>query len=277
MKTMVFPSTVFGVFGAFSGNAMTSDPNPNLIKIISRVPCTFLYCWSLIFVFDLCNQRLTQSVIEDRINKPWRPIPSGRLTQAQANRWLVMAIPLVLLASATWSGGASESLIFMFLTWLYNDCGGADSAWTVRNLLNGLGIAAYNAGALKVAIGPQISPSPAASGWIAVTAVTIASTIQIQDMEDQKGDALRGRRTMPLVLGDGVTRMVTAVFVVVWSFACPVYWNLELVESLPGVALGAAVAARGLLLRHVSQDRGTFVLWCFWIAVLYIQPLMANL
>ena len=75
MKTMVFPSTIFGICSAFSGEAMTSNCDPTFLGVISHVPHTFIYCWNLIFVFDLCSQRLTQSIIEDRVNKPWRPHP----------------------------------------------------------------------------------------------------------------------------------------------------------------------------------------------------------
>lgn len=53
--------------------------------------------WSNLLVFCIHNQLDEKSIEEDRVNNPWRPLPSGRITFRQSMKLLVVSYPLVIL------------------------------------------------------------------------------------------------------------------------------------------------------------------------------------
>lgn len=44
-------------------------------------------------------------------------------------------------------------------------------------------------------------------------------------MSDQPGVRIRGRRTVPRVIGDGPARRMTALTMIVWGYASPRFWG----------------------------------------------------
>jgi len=52
----------------------------------------FFYFYSLL-IFDLAKQQSLESVEEDRVNKPWRPIPSGQITSEQTREAILYTAP----------------------------------------------------------------------------------------------------------------------------------------------------------------------------------------
>ena len=76
--TFAIPNTAFGVIGAIASATLVDGPvssQPTMLQIIMRLPSVLAFNVGNLLVFDLANQRSPSSVIEDRINKPWRPIP----------------------------------------------------------------------------------------------------------------------------------------------------------------------------------------------------------
>ena len=69
-----------------------------------------LWTWLNTLVFVLANQRLPDAVTEDALNKPWRPIPAGRITMARTRRLLIVAVPLSYGAVCV-LGGKEETLL----------------------------------------------------------------------------------------------------------------------------------------------------------------------
>lgn len=120
-----------------------------------------LFVWSNLIVFEMANQRNAGD--EDALNKPHRPIPSGRLQSSGMRRIFLLAVPLVLLIS--WSlHTLHESVVSIALTWMYNDLGGGADNFIVRNVIIVTAFAVYNIGALKVIIWNEIDV-PSASGY----------------------------------------------------------------------------------------------------------------
>lgn len=93
-------------------------------------------------------------------------------------------------------------------------------------------------------------------------------------MEDQEGDSLRERKTVPLVIGDGNARVVNAVVIVVFSVMAPAFWGLGWgwFGGVGGVGGGIAWRCVGGQ-KGVKWDRGTFKWWCGWLVGLYLLPL----
>ena len=276
IKTFVIPETAFGILSALSGPAVTTVPNPRLGPILARVAHTVTWTWLNTLLFTLANQRLPASIVEDKLNKPSRPLPAGRITSTQTRRLLMVSIPAVVLVTI-FLGGQEETLILIALTWIYNDLGGADENYLVRNLINGFAHPAYSAGATKVACGNTLCAlNKAGYKWVAMIGAVIFSTLQVQDLKDQEGDRARGRSTAPLVLGSRVARWTVAVPVMVWSMVCPTYWMLDVWGFIAPVTLGCLVVVRLFLWRDVAADRLTWKFWSLWMMSLYLLPLLKD-
>ncbi|KAI1496244.1 UbiA prenyltransferase family-domain-containing protein [Biscogniauxia marginata] len=279
IKAYVQPVILYAMLSIASGG-VTTNKNPSWEEIATAFPRASLYAWLYVFHFDCSNQKDPESIEEDKINKPWRAIPSGRLTVEAAERWYVVATCLLLLASGAWLGGFPETLMFMAETYIYDSASGA-SSWWAKNLINAMFYATGQLGATRVAARSMTNTTLSREGyeWCALLFLTTLTTVQIQDLRDQAGDHARGRRTIPLVLGDVTTRWVTALFIWFWSIVCPAYWGNGAFTAgyiLP-LLVGTYVSLRALFCRSVKDDRTTFHLHTLlWLPTLYAVPLLSK-
>jgi len=275
IKTFVIPQTVFGIFSALAGPVMTTNPSPQLLPILTRAVHVFLWTWLNTLIFVLANQSLPESVKEDFSNKPSRPIPSGRITASQARQFLLFSIPTIVLLTL-YLGASEETVALLALDWMYNDLGGANENYIIRNLINGLAFVTYSLGATKVACGSTFSLNSAGYQWLAIQGAIIFSTLQVQDLKDQAGDLARGRSTVPLVLGDTAARWTIAIPVMVWSAVCPTFWALNRWTLLAPLISGAAVVGRLFLRKSKQEDVLTWKIWSLWLLTLYALPLLKS-
>lgn len=278
-KTIVIPSTAFAGLTALSGPSLTTSPSaPSLSDLLPRLPLVLAWIWLTLLLVDIANQRHAGSVIEDTLNKPWRPLPSGRISTFGARRLLLIAIPSVLAITKFFlPQGLPVTIIAIIGSYMYNDLGGADESFFVRNLMNAAAITCFGAGAAQVAIGEQVTLNVDAYRWLVIIAAIVTTTMQVQDMEDQEGDRARGRVTIPLLLGDATARHSIAVLVSAWSFACPAYWGLDaLGYVLPGV-VGLTIAGRTLTKRSVEADKDNWRAWNIWMMTLYLLPVWKDI
>lgn len=265
----MLPNTAFGILGAISGRSLTTQDSPTGKELLQRLPLVILFNWSSVLIFAFANQRLPEAVVEDRVNKPWRPLPTGRVTSEQTRRLMLIAIPVVLALNVT-IGVWRESALILVLTWLYNDLKGGDEI--IRDLIIAVAFGLYNMASLTIAVSAQTEISTQGYTWIAITSGVILTTMQVQDLKDQAGDCARGRLTMPLLLGERMSRWSIAIFVLVWSGLCTFFWELQpWAYGLPAV-LGGFVAFQAVRGRSPEQDSRTWKLWCLWMMVLYVLP-----
>ena len=255
---------------------MTTNPSPNLFTIIIRSPRVAFWLWLNLLLFTISNQSLPDSVEEDSVNKPWRPIPSKRISLPHARRLLLAVIPTVFVLTL-YIGAMEVSVALMVFTWMYNDLGGADDNFFIRNLLNLFGFVSYSLGATLIASDDQhFSLNMTAYQWLAIVGMIVLTTLQMQDLPDQDGDRARGRGTIPLILGDWMARWTIAIPVTARSLFCPAFWGVGVLGFLLPVAMGGAIAIRVLVKRSVAADRATWKLWCLWTMSLYALPLCKN-
>ncbi|KAJ5291526.1 hypothetical protein N7478_000777 [Penicillium angulare] len=262
LKTMVFPSIAFAYF--HSGHL-------NWITFLSRLPLMLAYTWFNLLGFAINNQRSPRSISEDKLNKPWRPIAAGRLTPAQAHTAGRLSIVIAIAASIAAGGGFVQSILLAVFGTIYNDFGGGDNHWLVRNLLNAAGFTSFASGTLEVAL--QAAPSLSIISWIFLVGLVVGTTVHVQDMYDQPGDAAAGRYTLPLVIGDEKARWSIACSVTAWSLFCPFYWSSSPVGYLAPLVLGLWVSTRSLTKRTVQEDRVTFRIYNAWLVALYALPM----
>ncbi|KAM0796883.1 UbiA prenyltransferase family-domain-containing protein [Usnea florida] len=276
LKVIVYPETLVGIFNAMTGGLLTTNTTPDVSTILLRTPQVLLWNWINLLTFNIANQRLASSILEDSVNKPWRPLPSNRLSSDEARRLLLRLIPCGLLLSL-FLGGLKESVTMLILTWMYNDLGGADENFIVRNLINAIGFICHGSGATLIAAGFRDHEiTSQAHIWLTLIGGVIFTTLQVQDLPDMEGDAARGRRTLPLIYGEVVGRYSVAIAVLGWSFICPTFWKLGFLAYILPVMLGSLVAVRVLAMRNVPADQKTYRIWCVWLTVLYVLPLCKS-
>ena len=109
--------------------------------------CAVLWTWLHLLQFCVSNQSLNPE--EDTLNKPWRPIPSGIVSVANARilRWILLPICLSLSISleAHWQG------ICLAIGFIVHNEMHLHSHWLMRNACNAWGYASFNAGASAIA------------------------------------------------------------------------------------------------------------------------------
>ncbi|TID05078.1 Fumagillin beta-trans-bergamotene synthase [Colletotrichum higginsianum] len=272
IKTVLAPQIIFILSAVLCREPLTAGHGQTALEIARRLPLAVFWIWLHLVVCGISNQRLESSIIEDELNKPWRPLAAKRLTAGQAQRLLLAAVPLAVGVSAALGCGLLPTLSMTTLLWMYNDLDGSSIDIWARNAINTGGIMCFSAGSLAVLSGAALLPRSWA--WIAVTGAAIATTVQALDFPDMEGDRARGRKTIPLLYGEKVARGGLAVAVLVWSAACPMFWGLRPVFWVAPVGVGGLMAALTVLRRNEKSDDVVAKLWCLWMSVLYVLPLL---
>ena len=279
LKTIVGPETAFGILSALSGPILTTNQSPDFFGILSRIPRVAFWCWINLLPFAIDNQRQPEAIEEDGENKPWRSMPSGRLSETHA-KWLMWSLyPAAILASLK-LGGLKQCLALVLLGWWYNDRGGGDSSCITRNFINACGFLSYASGATEVASRSDLLDNPfnpVAWPWFLVIGAVVFTTVQTQDMYDQAGDSLRQRKTVPLVIGDYYARWSIAIAMIGWSVVCPTFWQLGPATYAMSTITGAVVISRTLTKKSVPADKLTFRIWNLWMVMLYLMPLFKRI
>jgi 4-hydroxybenzoate polyprenyltransferase len=273
-KTVVLPQTICALSIALSSRGPSQECRLEPQDVAIRMPCVIAWIWIHLLVENLANQRLPESIDEDKVNKPWRPIPAGRLTPADAQTWLQVAVPVALIISILFNSLPSSTAL-MTMIWLYNDLDGSSRGPGQRNCLNAAGLACFSWGAVTVLLGSCVERDLVAK-WIMLLSLVVATTVHVQDLPDMAGDYARDRKTFPLVYGELVARWSAAILAPCLSLACTFFWSTSVFLGL--IPLGISVSMSTVIVLRKSQplDEIGWKLWCLWAVSLYSLPLLGN-
>ncbi len=275
--TILYPQTYFALVSAFAGSVLSTSSTLSIASIFFNVPKVLLFCSINVLIIGLTNQRLPSSVMEDKVNKPWRNIPADRITSEQYRFLALVVIPLALAISG-YLGVMMETGSLIILNYMYNDMEGADEHFVFRNAFNVGAHFSFQLGALRIVCGSQgAAINSTAYAWLAIIAAIVFTTISVQDLKDQKGDKLRGRKSAPLVLGNTLTRWSIAVLVLLWSVICPLFFQAEWWAYTAIAAVGVWVGVTVIRPEHVANDKLAFYRWTVWMMTLYLLPLTKNI
>ncbi|KAL9596317.1 MAG: hypothetical protein Q9219_005871 [cf. Caloplaca sp. 3 TL-2023] len=250
----------------------------SMVEVIIRCPLMTFWLWLNLLLFNVANQRKPEAILEDAKNKPWRPLPAGRLQPKYAEWLLVVLYPADTIISH-YLGALNPCIALQTLAFIYNDLGAGEN-WKLRNVINAGGFISFHLGAVLVVQGSrELENGRELAIWMLLLATVIASTMHIQDLYDQEGDKLRGRWTIPLVFGESKTRMSIGFAVLFWSFLVPAFLRLQMIRYLPSVVLGSIIIGRllGSTERNMTNDKATYKIWSSWIVSLYCLPLSSQL
>jgi len=275
-KPLVYPMTMTGLLNLSAGptlNVYTFDKT-SVTSLLAQLPLVLFWVWFNFLVFCIGNQRRPESIEEDALNKPWRPIPSRRLTSAQATT-LFWALHVAVVALGVWLGTTPLTLALLLLGWMYNDWEGGSNP-LARNLINACAVVCFALGATVVAYGdtPFIL-NQKGQQWQWIIAAVVFTTLQIQDFHDQEGDRARGRSTIPILVGDAAGRWTVVTPMLIWSWFIPSFWGMTLYGYLAPLGIGGVISWRSLMRKGVESDRNTYKMWGLWIACLLAIPSVA--
>jgi 4-hydroxybenzoate polyprenyltransferase len=295
-KAIIVPQALLAFSNAKSGK-FSLDGNlqseaPSWGSVLACMPLAIFWLWLTTLVQDVANQRLLGSIQEDRINKPWRPLPAGRISAGTASNLLFYAI-ISALGFSTYLGATvlEACALLICVVWLYNDLDGSNSSPFMRNALIACGHVAFGIGATAVATTSQSSStnstgsfSTEATKWFGIVWLAIFCTSHGQDFADMEGDQARGRLTMPLLYGEYTARWMLSVSTLFWSLAAPRFWHSTgVATSVTGRVVETSLLATGLIMSGLvliqtskQGNKRVLKLWCLWIAALFMLPLTSD-
>ncbi|ORZ36776.1 hypothetical protein BCR44DRAFT_1431754 [Catenaria anguillulae PL171] len=180
---------------------------------------SFIWGYLGLLVIDVTNQLMGMD--EDKLNKPFRPLPAGLITVRGAMRLAVLST-FAFVYVANKMGVIWCALSFVAATSTYNFTG-TDRNWLGKNLCNAWGYGCYFAaggwiawwdiaksvGLENVVVLDDVALTVRC--LVALHAVTILATITIQDLRDVDGDLQSRRLTQNLDMGEWISRVQIAV------------------------------------------------------------------
>ncbi|KAE8152227.1 UbiA prenyltransferase family-domain-containing protein [Aspergillus avenaceus] len=192
---------------------LLTTPWPQLALILAKTLICFV---GHLYVFEIVNQTL--HVEEDRINKPFRPIPTGLLSMPGAYARWFLSWTLFPVAAGYLAGADAGYLLAAYQAWVFFCYGWPNfNHWLVRNAFPSVG--AYNMFRLVDTIVQSEIPSfPVFSTRVLlVWAAWVISTIHMQEFHDVEGDRRSNRKSFPVAVGpkgEPVLRVGTALLFV---------------------------------------------------------------
>ncbi|KAF6752357.1 UbiA prenyltransferase family-domain-containing protein [Ephemerocybe angulata] len=262
IKTTVIPVSILAIGTA---PLCSSQPIEHALKAI-------FWLWMILLQFNLFNQTISPE--EDAENKPWRPIPSGRISLRNAiiARWI--SIPACAMLSSYFASGSAvliPCILFTVLVFMYNffDC---DKNGFAKSLFNGFGYSMMALGTSLVASSGSLFKTLNWKNFPELTLFffVISTTIHAQDFQDVEGDREVGRNTIPMMLPN-ISRISMPILLPLWSaivisLSHPPSW-------LAAVYLGLSilVSFRFLCLREVKNDEWTYVLYNAWLSLTIVH------
>lgn len=200
--------------------------------------------YAILYILTFCMLNQVNSVEEDSINKPYRPLPSGLLTKRQTwNRIIIYSALFLIYAAALhifWI-----SVAWQAVTYFLNLLGGSNH-WVTKNLV-GMTVGTF---LLLAAQWEIASPGEGVNGNVILywgfISLWAGFALPIQDFRDIDGDRQMGRKTLPLAVGDNKGRGIMVV---------------EYVLLLPFLFLAAMLSQKPLwLLIQDPIDLGILIL-----------------
>ncbi|KAJ3760828.1 UbiA prenyltransferase family-domain-containing protein [Lentinula raphanica] len=235
----------------------------------SKLLAALFWTWLHLLQFCVSNQSLHTE--EDTLNKPWRPIPSNLILVSTTRqlRWSLLPVCIWLsVYHRITSIGVLLSLAFM----AHNEFG-FGSHWLLRNACNAWGYAMFNAGSVGIA-NRSIKDRQLFYSFI-YNSLIIFTTIYAQDFRDIEGDALIGRKTLPVVFPNA-SRI--AILLSVWGWTSMLISTCHGLQAHPWLsiifgAVGLVVGLRFYCFRSAMDDRksyGLYNLWLVWAQFVHL-------
>ncbi|KAG2102859.1 UbiA prenyltransferase family-domain-containing protein [Suillus discolor] len=247
-KTIIFPVMIF---------ATVVSPRHNVLALF----CALCWLWFHLFQFNASNQ--SYSVHEDLLNKPWRPVASGRISvkDSRALRWALAVfcsgLSFLFGLNVVITSGVYTVLVVMHDDFLLGHHP------IFKNLCNVGGYVTLELGSLLI-LSRESSLDGTSIKALSCSALVIFLTVHAQDFADVNGDRRSGRRTLPIIAPEG-SRIYMLCALPLSSFALASVWSLGPLSSLLFVSMSSWVGIRYYLFRDEICDQANYRLYNIWI------------
>ncbi|KAF9459674.1 UbiA prenyltransferase family [Collybia nuda] len=254
-KTIVFPVTFFACVAAPVGSAKG-----------------FIYAvfWTWLHLLQVNVSNQYKSLAEDALNHPWRPIPSGRISQNNATylRWLL--VPLCTFTSIPYGWRVICATFILTTALIVYDEYGLSGHWIGKNVINAIGYASFELGATTI-MGDRSQLDEIALKSLLCSVSLVLTTIHAQDFSDAEGDSALGRSTFP-IYAPNISRIYTLLALIIWSYVLGQLWNLGIYSRFSLGTLGLLVGWRFYRLRSAWDDKNTFICYNLWLLFVHLLP-----
>jgi 4-hydroxybenzoate polyprenyltransferase len=213
--------------GVLSGAVTAWGAGHHKAPITAELLLPVLWGTLMAAVLNAANNAVNQiyDLDIDRVNKPKRPLPSGRLSIASAGRFTLAATALAwLLAWLADPIGSHECFVIVVFTsvlcWIYS----APPLWTKRRgMLANLTIAIPRGVLLKVAGWSTVKTVIGLEPWFigSIFGLFLLGAASTKDFADIEGDRAGGCRTLPIQYGVKRAAWMIAPFFVLPFFLIP--------------------------------------------------------
>ncbi|MCW3466760.1 UbiA family prenyltransferase [Chitinophaga nivalis] len=222
--------------------------------------------YAALYIYTFCLSNQVNGVEEDRINKPYRPLPTGLVTVKAT--WIRIVVYTVVYLLVAWRLHIFwYSLAWVAVTYLLNTYGWSNH-WFTKNVL-GMTFGTFIL--LNVQWGIAAPDTPASVqvlGYMALISVWAGIALPLQDMRDEQGDRKMGRRTLPITFGDKKARMLLFINFLVFS---PALFLGAMLTQLSPQQIFSREGAMIILLLQIA------IHWCISIRVVrYKTPSADN-
>ncbi|KAF8905771.1 UbiA prenyltransferase family [Gymnopilus junonius] len=227
------------------------------------------WIWLHLLHFNLANQ--VRDPEEDMRNKPWRPLPSGRISLSTARVFRYLMPLVCMVVSLCYSRTIFyASAFFAALVPMYHELHG-DAHWLSKNLMNAVGYACFAIGSTLIASNDRSKLDFTGALSIFIISAILATTIQAQDFQDVDGDKSVGRSTLPIAFPN-LSRYTLLITLLLWSAYLTCIWEIGGIGSIGFTCLAMVVGLRYYLLRTTKDDEVSYFMYNIWLAVAFSMP-----
>ncbi|MCW3466673.1 UbiA family prenyltransferase [Chitinophaga nivalis] len=197
-------------------------------KPINELPLLLLFSigYTLFYILTFCVANQINSVDEDRINKPDRPLVTGLISASMAGKRLIIYNILfdiiAVLLHLFWLALAWQFITLLLCRW------GCSRHWITKNLVC-ISLGTITLLAAEWEIVDRLQPN--VWSFIIVLSVWAGFGLPLQDMRDQEGDKVMERKTLPLEIGDRMARIMLSIYFLIVSpliYCCAILTQIDL-------------------------------------------------
>ncbi|KAK1229249.1 hypothetical protein PQX77_007703 [Marasmius sp. AFHP31] len=225
-----------------------------------------------LLAFNIQNQ--IAGVEEDRLCKPYRPLASGRIS-LEDGRKLYRVVVSACLAWSFLHDLLPLSVVYSCGTWLYNEFELAANPF-LKTPMCGVAYLCYVGGATFI-IGHHETLSSSSLHAIMVSGLIFGLTGHMQDFRDRSGDALMGRRTIPLILPQRVARWSLLLIISCFTYGLIWLWSPPILVSFVFEFLSLTTVATLVATHSEEADRVNFHWYEGWLICAHLLPLFRRI
>lgn len=246
------------------GNAIMSAIVIILVAIIDRSFNMPIILAMLTVFFETAAGNVINDYFDyniDLVNKPERPIPSGRISLKNGRNYAYLLFALGTVCGFMISFITNNWIPFMIVLLadvvLYLYAYKLKSTPLLGNLavgfMTGFGFV-FGGFTLN---NPNIIITSIYLGFFAFVMTTARELVK--DIEDVEGDKLEGARTLPILYGERTTAILAAILIIIDCALCPLLYHINIfgIYYLAIIAIAAILFLYSAVLILKNQERAT--------------------